>query len=577
MKGSNWSAACLIVFCAACGSSGLGQPIAQFPSREALYEATSSEAYAASTLKVTSVDRWEMQLQSPSDSGYPNTTIWDQLLLKKASSSGQAQPSAELRCAAEEAARFYTQYEAYPDRALQRYLLARCGSTLPGASLSAVEIQVKEESPELIRQALGDSLDKLVDSLVERPKALVGLGFAQGNGRATVVGYSGVELIKLNRFSPLVTGNSATLKGRAAHDVEAVLGLVNHGQYGVRMCESDLRVKAPHFSLKCPISAEDEVVEIEVATRAKGRVLLNMDARAQVRKNEEAGLLYELTRYGDPGEVENAEAFQRAVLKQLNAVRRHAGIRPVRLAPKQSSTNERVAPHYLAAAVEGNEDFIDLIALGVLAGWDVRGLIKDGGVYSAFSSGGLDPTRWLSQALALPSGRWALLDPESSRIAIGARVLKPIGLTALVTTYSFFESGDHAQDEDALFERLARARSAFGVAAPTRIPKGRALQKALDQINKNELSPGEALDQALEGISSAQRRSVSGWIVETHDLDHISFDDSMVRSDSLEVQVGVTHYRAPGGAWGQYVALVVVLGSDGRTIQAQTHPERFAL
>jgi hypothetical protein len=58
-----------------------------------------------------------------------------------------------------------------------------------------------------------------------------------------------------------------------------------------------------------------------------------------------------------------------------------------------------------------------------------------------------------------------------ARVAIGADMVGGTGVMALVTTYAFFESRDHRQDEDEVFDRLTRARKDRGAPAPTSTPR----------------------------------------------------------------------------------------------------------
>jgi hypothetical protein len=54
-------------------------------------------------------------------------------------------------------------------------------------------------------------------------------------------------------------------------------------------------------------------------------------------------------------------------------------------------------------------------------------------------------------------------------------------------------------------------------------------------------------------------------------------DPVLVESSSLDVEVGVTHYRAPGAAWGQYVVRFVVLNAGEPVQQAKGEAPPSAL
>ncbi len=148
-----------------------------------------------------------------------------------------------------------------------------------------------------------------------------------------------------------------------------------------------------------------------------------------------------------------------------------------------------------------------------------------------------------------------------TRAAVGAAGLEPSGAMALVTTYSFFQSQDHSADENRLFEELGKRRAARKHSAPRRAPRERAMASALPHIASKAQTTGDALDAAMHDVSEAQRRSVWGWVTETNDLRQITWPDALLDNEPLEVEIGVTHYKAPGGAWGQYAVLMLVYGA----------------
>ena len=60
-------------------------------------------------------------------------------------------------------------------------------------------------------------------------------------------------------------------------------------------------------------------------------------------------------------------------------------------------------------------------------------------------------------------------------------------------------------------------------------------------------------------------------MLETSDLKHLLFSDALLAPGPVEVEVGVTHYKAPGGAWGQYAVLFVVYDAPGVPTQTAKH------
>jgi hypothetical protein len=227
------------------------------------------------------------------------------------------------------------------------------------------------------------------------------------------------------------------------------------------------------------------------------------------------------------------------------------------LEKKQSEVNRKLAPHLYGASHGGDDDTADQIGLGVLAGWDVSGLIRDGGIFWGSVTSTRSSGRFLSYTLESPLARYILLDPTMTTVAIGAEALGTAGAMALVTTYAFFGSSDHSTDEDKVFTELDKQRRAKKHSAPKRAKREGGMDRALAEISSGKAGTSDALSHAMDHVSQTQRRSVVGWVIETADLKQITWPDALVEREPLEVEIGVTHYKAPGGAWGQYVVLVL--------------------
>jgi hypothetical protein len=99
------------------------------------------------------------------------------------------------------------------------------------------------------------------------------------------------------------------------------------------------------------------------------------------------------------------------------------------------------------------------------------------------------------------------------------------------------------------------------------------MERALGRIAANDTTTGLALQAAMEEISASEAVGVSGWVAETSDLRQIPWTDDLLSREPLDVEIGVTHYKAPGGAWGQYALLVVIRQpGGGRTASTGARP-----
>ena len=556
------------------GSGGLGKPVAVFPSKVDLEDVMTREAKPVTALKTVEVPSWTIQTPIPAiGAAYPGETAWDRLLARYVAEKGRGKLSAELRCAALETARFYATAGGFPDDGTRQYLAERCGSTTPALQLGTLTGEVPADvTDDVLADKYAADIKSLLDQSGLLPTTDVALGVARVGTRVGVALYSANPVARLARFSPLVSGEGVMLEGVVSAGSDFALALVNQGATGVRSCEPDRTLKLPQFRVTCPVVASDEQTRFEVTTRQPGRVLMEIELGGLVRRNEQAGLVYAPESSTSTAQAADVLAFQTVLFSALNEVRATAGARPLVLESKQSQVNQRLAPHFFEAARTGNSQVADTIGLGVLAGWDVNGIIRDGGVYWGIVTSTRSPARYLTYALASPLGRSILLDPDMTRVAIGASGLAPSGAMALVTTYSFFQTNDHSADETKVFTELSKRRQAGKHSSPQHTPRERALDRALARIAANDASTGSALSLAMEEVSANEAVGVSGWVAETSDLRQIPWPDDLLAKEPLNVEIGVTHYKAPGGAWAQYAILVIMREPGGGRMASTSRP-----
>lgn len=573
MVGNRYLAAAVLAWGSACASSTqLGAPIAQFPSRTELEAVAEKPAAPVAPFSVVAVDRWQLQVERAAPgSPAPGASPWDEQLLAALSAKPGLQPSAELRCAARESARFYCEQGAFPDGGLRAFVLASCGSNLPHASLQTLTFELDEARPERdVAAAASEKIKQLIESLA--PKGTVGIGFARGKGRASVVVYHGTPRAAVDPL-PLVAGEEFVVSGRLLGDAASAMALVTMGRYGVAQCEPDRRLESPQFSFVCPMAKKDEHALVQILTRRPERLLGQAVFRAMVLRSADAGKVYDgdFSELARPARAASGEAaappqppsFSDSLLSALNRIRRAAKLDPLALEGRQSQFNTRLAPHFFQASFADDGASTDLIALGVLAGWDVQGTIRNGGVYAGGEET-MDGARWLGMALEEPLARYTLLNPDMSKIAIGTLQLQASGTMALVSTYDLFQSSDHSAEEAVIFEELAKQREAHDLPAPLRRARGKELTQALRQVVQGELSSEEGLQQALDEVAARTGLRMQGVIVEASDVSLVPVAPQLLEPGALEVAVGVDHYKPKGGAWGQYIIfyLFVMGGSE---------------
>ena len=565
------------VMCVACvggtgGGGELGKPVAVFPSRGDLEGVAAKPAPVAeqSMPGLVDADSWQTDVPAVAPAQYPEETSWDKLMIEAVRGHGNPVVlSPELRCAAQEAARFYTVHGGMPDYGLREHLLLHCGSSLASHDFSYLTEAVPDAVPAAPLEA--SARTPLLQHLDQRMKGQSGqmaLGVARGNGRFAAVVLSGVPRVALRGFSPLITGSSVTLEGELKGNAQFLTGFVNQGLYGVAFCEGDPLLRLPAFRITCPVAPEDQSARIELATKQPARVLFEPAGQVEVRR-EGSNLKYDAAAYGVNTTVANPTQFRAALLADLNKVRLAANLQPFVLETQQSLTDERLAPYLYQSFQDANDPQLSTITLGLLAGWDVKGLIRNGGIFFRSLNATRNPSRWLTQALDSPLGRWVLLEPTMSGIGIGATELKPAGEMALVTTYAYFDQVDHRADELTVLTELNRLRKAHGAAPLRRVVGDAALKQGLEQVSSSTLNSTTALHNVLEQAAEFTGTGVRGYVVETTDIKLMQWDPLLVESSTLDVEVGVTHYRAPGAAWGQYVIMFVIINHGAPVREAR--------
>jgi hypothetical protein len=336
-----WLAFAATSFCVACAGRGLDQPIAQFPSKDDLRRVAARPAKSIAQFHAAAADRWQIETPIPAPTApYPIENAWDRMLTGPRPSAVRLAP--ELRCAATETARFFVANGGYPEDALRQYLLLRCGSTLATTSVRMLSSTVSDDTPDSkIEAGLAPSARELIAHQLSSGKE-VGLGFARGNGRASLVAFSGTPLGHVQGIPSIVHGDTVTLDGDVAFDVATVLGLAAQGAFGVALCEADPSVKLPAFRLTCPMAEQDLQTPIEIVTRKPNQVLMHLNTQLMVRRSVDAGLLYEAQSFGAPEGAANVDAFRSALVGGLNEARTRAGARPLQLEASQSRDTDQL-------------------------------------------------------------------------------------------------------------------------------------------------------------------------------------------------------------------------------------------
>jgi hypothetical protein len=541
-------------------------PTVVFPGREEIAKIPSvTPRLDAFDTSAVAVDTWTFEAAAASDaSSYDDTSPWGDVARQLAKGhEGSVLLSPAMRCTAIELARFHAKNGALPTESLRRFMAARCGSvaTTFAPAFWSVTTKTAPSDEELASRAQAGFLKMLGERLAMGHR-LLGVGTARDGERITAVAIVAEDEARLEPGSLGVDqARRVTLRGSARGDYAAILALINRGDAGDAACLSDPGVKPPRFALTCELAPGDAFAWVEILGHRSGQLLLHELGETIVHEGDGSGIAYAAHHAGPPAPVTGAADFTRALLDRLNAVRTGAHLSPLTLAPGQSTENARLAGTLIDASFGIDDTNADRAAIGLLAGWNVPGLIRNGSFFLGAVGPTSDATAWLDFALERPMGRMALLDPASEQIAIGP-TFPPGGgaLGAAVTTYAMFGAQDHATDATRFFQRIAAARAARGLPAPVRVQGLGEMDAELDSVNQEKKPPTAALDATMQVAVERSGQSVRGYALETNDLDTAEVPEVLLRPGALKLMVGVTHHRAKGAAWGQYAVLIVLWG-----------------
>jgi len=568
--------------CAGSMGAPASKPAVVFPSRDEIARLPSlpprAEAFGKDALPV---DAWGFEAQAASDAAaYDDPSPWGNVVRELVKGhEANVTPSTAMRCAAEELARFHLKNAAMPTESLRRFTVARCGSIATAISPLFYTVTtpgpVKDE--DLADKALAAFAKHFGDRLGSGHH-LLGVAARRDAKHATIVAVLAQDEARLEPGTFGVgPDRRVTLRGAARGAFTEIGAMVNRGDVGTASCVADPQVKAPRFALTCELGAHDAFAWVEMFGRKQGQLLVHELGETLIHEGDGSAIAYSARHVGPPAPVTGPADFTRALLDRLNHVRTGAHMEPLALAPDQSTENTRLAGTLIDASSGGDDETANRAAIGLMAGWDVRGLVRNGSFFLAAVGPTTDATAWLDFALERPMGRMTLLDPGSRQIAIGP-ALPPGGgaLGAAVTTYAMFGSEDHTGDADRFFHRIVAARAAHGLPPPVRLPAPEPMSAELASVLRQGKAPMDALNASMHAAVESTGQGVRGYVLETNDLDAAGVPDPLLAPGPLRVMVGVTHHRAEGAAWGQYVVIVVVEGSGatGQTVASSDRPSR---
>ncbi len=555
-----------------------------FPSPEALRELGSQAYPQLEPGGVVAVTSWMLEGPFPDTVGevpIAEPGAFEIALLEVAEErAGLVVASESMRCAAREFGLFFVKHGALPGGVLRRFILGRCGATGSQAVFGYFYEDVPPEAtPERVFEVWGAGVRRMLrEGLGAGPRA-AGIWFGRNGNRGLVLLISAERSVRVTPVStvPDETGR-VRVRGELLAPAGGISGAVNRGSLGYANCEAATDVLLPRFDLSCSVDPADETAWLAVSVRRPGRLLTEAVLEVLARPGGGEARTWTRRPFGAAQEVSGAKEFRSVLLERVNELRRGLGHAPLALETDESLSAGRLAPIYFGSHLGmAPSEYGDMVALGLMAGWNVRGMIRDAAMGGAMARGSRDIDRWLTEALAGPGLRSVLLGPARSRLAVGALVSREADqefLAAVVASYELFGSQDEVALRQDLYARLDRAYDERKMRFPKR---ERAIEVAvareLLRIASGETTPEQAFQVVVQEASARLGVPVKGWLLQGRGLEDVALPEEIFAEPAAQIAAGVTHFKPAGSAWGHTLALLVT-APEGRMRTARLHAGR---
>jgi hypothetical protein len=500
-------------------------------------------------------------------------TPWDSLLSEAARQRpGLLLQTEAMHCVAREAGLFYLDHQAQPGPGLQRYITSRCNAAVPAYRAATLYTRVPESASEQeVFDRWRESVAESIRQLTVGGPGTVGVWYGRNGQEVLVMVVAGTRAVHVDPVETILEpGSTVFITGEALLPVDAVSAIISRARFGFAICNADPNVALPRFAFECVPDPSDESAIISVGYTPPGRLIAKSGVNLLLFPGGRPSAEYRLFSYSSERIVSDADTAGAQFVEVLNEVRGDAGLESLQEAPAQSAIASSLAPHFFSALLGNSaETDADLVALGMIAGWGVDGILQSGRFAWSVAGATRDVGRLLSTILEYPVGRQVLLDPEAEKIAVGA-IVDPGGeassMAVLVGTYTLFSESAHAKNAEGVYVRFQKARAEHGLQPAKRLEQIGPMSMEAAGLVQAGLEPRQAFDQLLQSSSAALRRPVSGWLAEVSDLDDLEFPEDFVSRASLEIAVGVAYRRPDPEPWGRYVVMVVVAESRSHSL-----------
>lgn len=539
-----------------------------FPTPEQLEQLGDTPAPDVFSPDVRPVDEWTLAGPFPAQVGaIPRApgNVWEELLGDVVQSrAGLVVPTEAMTCMAREVGLFYLAQGGLPDDGLRRFMTSRCQASVSQVAFGYLDGPAPDSLPEeRIYAGWEQGLRQTLEHSVAGGPRTVGIWFGRSGGHAVAMVATGRRDLHIEPFSPFADAKGRVeIRGEVLVPAVGVSALVNRGAYGVAPCSADTELAPPRFDFVCEVDRRDAWTHVALGVTPPDRLLSRAGLTVLVWPSRRTLDVYRAPRLDAPHPARDLASIPADLVALLNDVRTKAGLAPVALDETQSQVAAELAPHFFSAMFARSPDVhADLVALGMIAGWGVDGIVETGHFAAGWVVRSTDLGRLLAQAIDYPVSREALLAPEIDRIAVGPVLDTTPGAEAVAAvfgTYSLFAAESHDAFAARVYDKLAAERKAKGAGAPARLDELSGLCQEAASSVQGGMDPQDAMSVLLQRSVQVLRRPASGWMAEVRDLDDLEFPAEYLTDPTFSLAISVSHRRPAGEPWGRYVVMLVV-------------------
>jgi hypothetical protein len=566
------------------GPSGAPDESGLFPSPDALRELGEQPHPELEPGGLVSVPSWTLEGPFPETVGevpIAEPGVFERALLEVAEErAGLVVASEAMRCAAREFGLFFVEHGGLPGGELRRFVLGRCGATGSQAVFGYFYNDVPPDAtPDRVFEVWGANVRRMLgEGLGPGPRA-AGIWFGRNGNRGLVLLISAERRARVTPFSVVPDeAGRVRVQGELLSPAGGLAAALNRGALGYAECETASEVQLPRFDVSCTVQPGDETAWLAVSVRRPGRLLGESVLDLLARPAAGEARTWTRRSFGPARVVSGEEEFRSVLLERVNELRRSLDYGPLALEAEESRTAGRLAPIYFGSYLGlAPSEFGDMVALGLMAGWKVKGVIRDAGMGGAMEHGSRDVDRWLAEALAGPGLRSVLLDPARSRLAVGSLFSHGSGqefLAAVVASYELFGTQDEVALRQDFYARLDRAYDEREMHFPKRERTVEAaVARELLRISNAETTPEQAFQVVVQEASARLGVPVRAWLLQGEGVENVNLPEEIFAEPVAQIAAGVTHFKPPGGAWGRTLVFLVT-APEGRTRTARLDARR---